>query len=401
MPDSALAARCILSLAFILFGAVACGSSDGPSVTVRDETGVRVTTTRDTPTVFAEVEAAPSLSIGGADASGPTQFFQIQNILVDARDRIWVADGGSGELRIFQPDGSHWKTLGGKGDGPGEFLQIRLLGRVRGDSVLVGDARTNRLTVFDAEGAPVRSEQVPPAGDASPRLFDVFEDGSLLGQVPRVLQIDALTPGQIIQSPVELVRMSRASAAIDTYGDPAATGEGPLWLWTGRGQVPLPFTINASFDVGGDEVYLVSGPVFEVRVLSENGLDERFGVARPSRPVTDEDLQAYAVFVDTFVPEDTQPEYLMALNEKRRPEILPAYDRVLVGPAGFVWAQVYDSDPLAARVWDVFDGDRTFVGQVSMPDGFQPMVVLADAVVGVWFDELGAEYVRGYDLSVR
>jgi hypothetical protein len=76
--------------------------------------------------------------------------------------------------------------------------------------------------------------------------------------------------------------------------------------------------------------------------------------------------------------------------------VLPGYDRVLVSADGHVWAQVYEADFMAPHNWDVFDEGRRFVGRVQVRGGFYPMTITRDAMVGVWRDTLGVEYVRAY-----
>lgn len=382
---------------WILIGLFACGDDVPPGVTVTDSAGVRVTVTADDPRFFAELDSAPALSFGGAETDGPTQFFGIQGIHVDGQERLWVADAQSGELRIFEPDGSHWKTLGGRGEGPGEFLEIRLLGAADRDSILVGDSGTNRITIFDANGELVGTERVPSTERAVPRLFDVFDDGSVLGRLPLAVAATSLEPGTVLQDSVELVRLRRDSARFDPWG----TAPGPLWLWTGASQIPIPFTVNASFDVLGADVHVASGPDFRIQVLERGDLRETYGVDRPRRPMDDADIAAYRDFVEEWIPEATRAGYLAALEHERRPEYLPGYDQVLVSSEGYVWAQVYESDLAAAHDWHVYDDERQFVGHVNVWEGFEPMAITRNTVVGVWRDELGIEHVRVYGLTRR
>ena len=382
-------ATCCVWAFLILAG---CGDASTSRTTVADSAGVRVTVTEDTPLVFAELDSIPSLSIGGADAAGPTQFFRVQGIHVDKARRLWVADGQSGELRVFDPSGAHWKTRGGRGEGPGEFLQVRLLGAMNADSVLAGDSGADRISVFDPDAEFVRTERLPSSERPAPRPFDVFDDGSVLGQLPRVVSATSLEPGQILRDSVELVRVGLGSTIAETYGAAA----GPLWLWTGRSQVSIPFTVNASFDVVGSEVHLVSGPDFRVRVLEGGGLREIYGVKRGARAVASSDIDAYRAFVEEYIPEQMRQEYLAAMESEARPDLLPGYDRVLASADGHVWAQVYESDLGAPHEWEVFDGQRRFVGQVHVWSGFYPMVITRDALVGVWRDPMGVEYVRAY-----
>ncbi len=370
----------------------ACGTATRPAVTVRDSAGVRITLSADAPLRFAAVDADPALSLGGAEEAGPTQFYRIQNVLVDRSGRLWVADGGSGELRVFLADGTPWKTRGGRGEGPGEFTRIRLLGAFAGDSVLVADDANGRLTVFDPVGEIVRTVSEAAAGGPWPRLFDAFADGTVLGQVPKVLASSALTPNQILADSVDLVRVDPATAA----RAPVGAAAGPLWIWTGREQVPVPFTANARFDVVGERVHLVAGPAFRVRVLEGGRLVAAYGVDRPARDVGEADLAAYRSFTEEVVPESSRAAYLAALRSEARPSRLPAYRSVTAATDGHVWAEVYEVDPSAAPAWDVYDAAGRFAGRVDGPPGFAVDAITADALVGVWRDDVGVERVRSY-----
>ncbi len=159
----------------------------------------------------------------------------------------------------------------------------------------------------------------------------------------------------------------------------------------------MPFTVNASYGVVGDDVHLVSGTAFRVRVLADGELPEMYGVERSPRAVGRPDIATYRRFVEAYVQEPQRSDYLSAVDaEEHRPTLLPAYDRVLAASDGRVWAQVHEVDLVAAHDWDVYDGDRRFVGQVRTPAGFYPMVITSGTVAGVWRDELGVEHVRAY-----
>ncbi|MGD2155049.1 MAG: 6-bladed beta-propeller [Gemmatimonadales bacterium] len=373
-------------------GLAACRGERQGGVTVTDSAGVRITVSADSARSFAEVEPQPVLSLGGPDAAGPTQFHRIQNVEVGPSGRLWVVDGGSAEVRIFAPDGSHWKTIGGRGEGPGEFTRIRLLGSFGGDSVAVWDDANARLTVFDSAGELARTASVASGDALAPRAFDVFGDGSVLAQVPRQLSADSLVPGRLLADTVRLVRIDLDSAT----AEPLVQVRGPVWVWTGRGLIPIPFTINAGFDLYDESVHIVAGPEFRVRVFEGGRLSEVYGVARDPRAVTEEDVTAYRAFVDEFIPESQRPDYLSVLDSEYRPRVLPAYSRFLLSADGNVWAQVYSADFLASATWDVYGPGREWLGQVGTPEGFAVTTVTGDKLVGVWRDDSGVEYVRVY-----
>ena len=375
-----------------ILGLSACERDSAATVTVTDSAGIRLTLSPDVPTTFAEIDPEPVLSLGGPNAEGPTQFYQIQHVRIDPQDRLWVADGQSGELRIFEPDGSYWKTRGGRGEGPGEFVRIRLLGSFRGDSVAVWDDANGRLTLFDGEGEFVRTERTPPSDDPRPRAFDVFADGSFLGRVSPILGEGSVEAGQILGDPVRLVRVDLENSTQRPQGGAL----GPLWLWTGRSQIPIPFTITAGFDISGESVHLVSGPDFRVRVFEDGRLSEIYGVARDAREVSEADIMAYREFIEEYYPESQQDDYLSTLAHPSRPTVLPAYSRLLSAADGHVWAQIYSPDFSAPVTWDVYNEARGWVGQVQTPGGFMTMTITGATVAGVWRDELGVEHVRVY-----
>jgi hypothetical protein len=381
----------------VLAASNGCDTKAPPGLLVNDSAGIRITINRDRASSFAQVSSTPRLSLGGENNQGPTQFFRIQNIYVDVNRRVWIADGQSRELRIFGPDGSHLVSRGGRGAGPGEFAAIRLLGGRSGDSVFVADDANGRLSVYSPEGDFVRTQQILFDDHPTPRLFKVFADGSVLGQVPRILMASATRAGQVLGDSANLVRVNPELRQWRPYG----SAMGPRWIWTGRGQVPVPFTANAAFDVLGDYVHLVSGSTFQIRVFREGRLLEIYRIDRPSRGVSDADVAAYAKFTETYIPKGQQAEYLAALDNAARPQELPAFARLIVSTDSHVWAQRYQVDPSAAQWWDVFDVGRRLVGQVETPPNFVVTHIAADQIVGVWRDDVGVEYVRSYSLLKR
>lgn len=380
----------------LCLGLSGCDPGSGRLVTVTDSAGVQITLNDPVPGTYASVEPDPVLSLGGPDAEGPTQFSRIEAIHVDARGRLWVADGQSAELRIFLPNGSHLRTVGGRGEGPGEFQRVRLLGSFRGDSVAVWDNGLARLTVLDGQGDLARTEQMVAGGAPSIRCSDVFEDGSLLGQVPTVLSAGSLEPGRILGDSAHLVRYYPK----DSTQRPWAASPGPRWLWTGRSQIPLPFTANAGFDLRGEELHLVSGTGFRVLVFKGGEVIRIYGIDKDPRRVRQEDIEAYRGFVREFLPEDTRGEYLSSLESPELPEYLPAYSDVLVSSSSHVWARLYSPDALGPGSWHVYDEGGVWLGSVETPPRLWVRYVAKDRIAGVWRDALGVEHVRVYRLHL-
>lgn len=387
--------RVLPMIGLLCLGLSGCETGSKSPVTVTDSAGIRIVMSDPRPGPYATVEPDPILSLGGSEAEGPAQFFRIRDIHVDPRGRLWVADGESAEIRIFLPTGTHLRTVGGRGEGPGEFQRIHLLGSFRGDSVAAWDDGLSRLTILDGDGDLARTEQVVPrGGDPSIRCRDVFQDGSLLGQVPTILSAGSLEPGQILGDSARLVRYFPE----DSTQRPWADGLGPRWLWTGRSQIPLPFNANAGFDLRGEELHLVSGSEFQVRVFKEGQLVRVYGMNQDPRRVSEADVEAYRRFVMEFLPEGSREDYLSSLGSPDLPEYLPAYSGVLVSSSGHVWAQVYSPDARASGSWHVFDEGGVWLGAVETPVGLRVRHIADDRITGVWLDATGVEHVRVYRL---
>lgn len=361
------------------------------AVTVVDSAGITLTLSVDVATTYAALSADPVVSLGGANAEGPAQFFRVTNVHLDRSGRIWVSDWQSGEVRVFDRDGAHLVTQGGRGRGPGEFTAVRLLGSARDGYVRAADQADGRLAIYGAAGE-LRQVGRLAAGDGPyPRPFDVYPDGSILGQVPVVLPSGALEPGQLIAAQVRLMRFFE-----DEDPRPLVDGlEGPTWLWTGEDLVPVPFTANAAFALRGDSLHLATGSSFRVRVYERDRVVRVYGVDRDEQPVTARDVEAYRETAEEAYPEERLPAVLSALDHPEVPSVLPGYTRLLVADDGAVWA----GRSSAEMPWDVYAADGGLLGRVVVPPDFYPMSIRADRVAGVWTDDLGVEYVRVYAVA--
>jgi hypothetical protein len=86
-------------------------------------------------------------------------------------------------------------------------------------------------------------------------------------------------------------------------------------------------------------------------------------------------------------------------------DFFPAFQTVAVGPRGTTWVKhLKPASELSAKElehyhewpgqeWDVFDSRGRFLGAVTMPESFNPMVFRGDKIYGAWRDELDVEYV--------
>lgn len=90
------------------------------------------------------------LPIGTMDGSGPDVFSNILSLplAVDDEGTMFVLDGQSTEIRVFDASGSHLRTFGGEGAGPGEMRSASLAGWGPDGNLWVADPENARYSVF-------------------------------------------------------------------------------------------------------------------------------------------------------------------------------------------------------------------------------------------------------------
>jgi hypothetical protein len=71
----------------------------------------------------------------------------------DAAGNLYVIDGSSPTVRIFDPGGRFVRRLGAPGQGPGEMQAVDAIAAESDGSILVADSRNQRLTRFHQSGA--------------------------------------------------------------------------------------------------------------------------------------------------------------------------------------------------------------------------------------------------------
>lgn len=148
-----------------------------------------------------DLSGSPLVTVGLAE--GPDEFllFRVAGAAQLSDGRIVVADGGSLEVRYFDPSGTHLRTVGGRGDGPGELSFVSGIWRTHGDSVLAYDLNRRSMSVFDEQGDYVRSFAVEGTGSTS--VTSLAVRGVLLdGRLVVVGPTESQMVGGISRNPV-------------------------------------------------------------------------------------------------------------------------------------------------------------------------------------------------------
>lgn len=91
--------------------------------------------------------------LGGlTEAPSPEEFGKVVSVVADEGGAVFVADGLTGDIRVFAPDGTFVRRLGRKGAGPGEIGRLGAMAWLGDDTLLVMDPENARLTRLSTTG---------------------------------------------------------------------------------------------------------------------------------------------------------------------------------------------------------------------------------------------------------
>lgn len=369
-------------------------TSGSDAVVQADSAGIALVTSPDRAAPEILVDTIPDLSLGGPEAEGPEAFGRVQNVVAGPDDSLWVSDRQAADIKVFNSDGSHRATVGGRGDGPGEFRIPQLLG-FAGESVAVQDAGTGRITWFDLDGNLLRTHSMAAQEGRSGRVYDVTQDGRFVGLESEVLPASELSVGSTYGGDAALVIWTSPDEPPTEFTrEPMAR-----FIWNGAGATTaMPFTTNARV-VAGEAIDIVAGPQFEVKRYSVDGDLVRISrIARSPIPVDANARRDFREFTELSSTGARRAAAIEALDHPELPELVGAYRGLVRGEDGSVWA--YRNNPAnpGGQPWDVFSADGSYRGAVTLPDSFQLTAATSDFVYGYWTDDLGVHHVRRYRL---
>jgi hypothetical protein len=399
--------RPVLGRRLLLFGAIllpglSCGSGDGSDPSPhRSAKGGILFSEHSLQAVHASpqwrIEKDPVVTIGASEGEDPYRFFRVRDAaLLD--DRIFVIDGGSAELRVFQLDGTHIRSVGGGGDGPGEFRFPLDLIRLAGDSIAAWDNRHRRVSFFDSEGTFARSVHLVGNFQA-PSILTVAPDGSFLVLDSRV----AILNSRVSESSFELSRYDSNGFLADSIGSYSLPNI--EITQTGRGVGFVPKLFRESMRIVGD------GETFWISIGSEPELERRSRAGdliqgirweTRDREVRREHVEAY--WAQRLAEAEGDEERRTV--QRRQKEALvaarfPVVDRLFVDRSKRVWVRQFkyptdDTPPF----WLVFFPDGEIAGRIRVPEKLRIFDAGAGFLLGTSQDDLGVEYVHLFEIRI-
>ncbi|HSM06888.1 MAG TPA: hypothetical protein VK858_19840 [Longimicrobiales bacterium] len=394
--------RLVAGVLLGLLGSVTGCADTGPDVgpVVRDSAGITIVendATRPRWTSPWTLSEEPELRIGSVEGDPEQLLFQVTDSHVLPDRRILLANSGSAEVRVYDPEGRLLQTLGRRGEGPGEFTAPWQAYPMPGDSILVIDLY-REVAVFDPEGEFARQfdldlpEGLLGAEGAEP--VDQFGDGSLLFRGHYPYQPG---PGGVTRNVVPMLRVPLDGAPAVSLGDfEDQTG------YSGQPHRDYAHGAWAKEAAADSTMWYGPGDRMELREVARDGrLIRIVRLNRAARPITEADRETfrrdYAKQMAEFNPRQGEPFWRERARDVLFPDSFPVHYEIETDPLGNVWVQDYRSFFSEARMdreWTVFDAEGAYLGEVTVPGGMEVHDVTEDFVVGKWTDDLGVEYVH-------
>lgn len=367
---------------------------------MRDSAGVRIVesdTAAWTDTTAWTIDAEPMVRIGSIEGEASNQFYQIRGVDLTPDGGVVVLDGGSAQLRRYDASGAHQWSTGKQGGGPGEFQQPWYVGQQTDGSFLVWDRAAGRLTIIGAGGELRGTERhIPASGDPPPTPYGIFGGGALLTVFPS--SISPPTAGTVFADTIDMWWYDRSTQERRLL----ATAPGPTWIWTGRLQLPVPFTANPLRAPVGNHLVVAHGSQPEVVVHDSTGaITGRYLLPHPLQAVNESDVQD---MLDFWIANGYHNEAVWTewLEHMPVPDEKPAFDRLIVSRNGEIWVRRFVIDPGdGAATWDVLDRDGSWLGSIAIPAGLDISAIRDDRLAGIFRDEEGVEYVHVYALRTH
>lgn len=393
----------MLYLAAVIASACAADERRASSNVSRDSAGVTIVESRRAAWKADEawtISTEPLLDIGLVDGPSEYQLYRASSAVRLSDGHFVVANGGTNELRFYDPDGKHLISIGRTGEGPGEFQDLQRVWILPGDSLLAYDFLPSRLSVFSPAGEFIRSQHYASPDGRQILIRGPLGDGSIIAAGAPIWNSPGATSG-IMRDSVPYYRYNEMGSLRDTLGlfpsvEVFRIVTGDSWRLTG-----VPFARAPVVAIAENTFHFGPANAYELYTYSANGeLQRVVRVAHTARSVRPDDIARYRrERLELAEREGTRPSMERMLSMIPFPSTMPPYDRVVADSDGNLWLSDYRPVRRDRATWRVFSPDGILLGSVAAPAQFEVTQIGTDFILGHWIDEMDVEHIRMYALT--
>lgn len=329
------------------------------------------------------------LRIGTVDRTGPDLFGEITDIAADGYGRIYILEGQTQEIRVFNPDGTHLRTIGRRGGGPGEFQRAGALRWGPEGDLWVVDVGNGRYSAFDTTGAyltmvrrptGIRSLPWPGAIHANGDLTEVAIDPATEFELyPALILVTYRIAGRDL-IPLDTIRLPEYDAPYFEH----LTANSHLQAY-----IPFAPRLLWRYDPRG---FIRSGVSGRYRIVRQNTPGDTVQIVDlPFRPlpVTEEERAEAIEHLEWFTNEGGK------YDASRIPRTQPVFQNFFTDPDGYLWVQPATTTAERGRRFDLFDPEGRYLGRINadFPTASTAPLVIGDYFYTVTQDEFDIPYL--------
>ena len=326
---------------------------------------------------------------GITDDESGNFFSRVTSVVMLDGGHVAVADGATGEVRLFAPSGTLRASTPGMGDGPGEFRWLDWLAECREGQLDAYDPILGRVTTFSSVDLTVLDTRrlQSSVGGMSPSAIRCFRGGWIGGT--RHLHVPPPSPGPV-QWPIS-VEMYDSSGQVTIVTRRA----GDERYFDGGSLGPLAFGSKTVFSASHTNIVVGTQSKAEFSVYELTGnLSHLVRWDVSNLLITDQDIEVY---VNQHRAQTNQNRATLRryYSDYPFPERYPAFGNMFFDDNDRLWIEAAQRLGATKSEWWVFSPSGHVVRTVSFPHGFRPMDISpsSEQVAGVYTDSLSIEFV--------
>ena len=377
------------------------------------------------------------LSIGVTDGAQEYMFGAMGDMALGPDSSIYVFDTSVPVLRHYDANGKFVRTIGRQGQGPGEYSSSAVVEVAPDGRIVV--MTTGRINLYSPAGQPIAHWPTPPGGappfdnsDTQPMIDSAgylvyaatLRDStlplnSMEGRTPVVIRrrldgtiADTIHRPALPEVPALTARGRRPILGPDGQVAGYATSPrlgvpfnaSPIWIWS-----PLGYLVTSVPTRYSLELLVPGGSIVSIRRDV------------PAVIVSDAERRLERERVETYM-RLTQPNWSWGAVDI--PRTKPVFSQIFIGSDGRIWVSLGDS-PTAppptrpapqpgaprervppgarrrAQLYDVFEPDGRYLGQVETPSQTVVRIRRGDFVWATSYDADDVAFVKRYRIAWR
>ena len=308
------------------------------------------------------------LSIGGAEAKPEQSFVEVNQIVIDEDENIYILDPKQAQIKVFNKAGGYLRTIGRKGEGPGELSQpTKMSLNPSRKELMVSDLIRRQLVYFATDGKFLKNL-------STGKTWGVFGKADSAGNI--VVTEAVVAPPEMKYALRKYDSHMNLIAELDT-----------IKLETNQ-KIVNPFMPTPHWDIDKkDNIIYGNSKTYELRVFnSQNRLTRKIIKEDDPVEVTEDEKKRVS---QTKLPAGIKVE----LSRYR-----PAFATFVVDDEGRIfvltWRRAADR---GAHVYDIFDMDGRYLARQAMKA--DPVAWKNRKMYSVEEDDEGYQIVKRYALT--